>query len=121
MRLCLMLSYQVTPCCGTCLTFHSLITENSVSLHLSLRLPDSLTQGCVHSRTSPFLRDSTLKLFVNNDMEYQVLYTNGRDVSACEYVTARSHMEAWSKGTARAQGRERVLNVYPMTNTFKEF
>ena len=54
-------------------------------------------------------------------MEYQVLYTNGRDVSACEYVTARSHMEAWSKGTARAQGRERVLNVYPMTNTFKDF
>ena len=54
-------------------------------------------------------------------MEYQVLYTNGRDVSACEYVTARSHMEAWSKGTARAQGRERVLDVVPMTNTFKEF
>ena len=55
------------------------------------------------------------------DMEYQVLYTNGRDVSACEYVTARSHMEAWSKGTARAQGRERVLNVYPLTNTYMEF
>ncbi len=55
------------------------------------------------------------------DMEYQVLYTNGRDVSACEYVTARSHMEAWSKGAARAQGRERVLNVYPMTNTYVEF
>src|SRR5210317_60294 len=46
------------------------------------------------------------------DMEYQVLYTNGRDVSACEYVTARSHMEAWSKGSARAQGRERVLHVF---------
>ena len=55
------------------------------------------------------------------NMEYQVLYTNGRDVSACEYVTARSHMEAWSKGTARAQGRERVLHVFPVTNTYKEF
>ena len=56
------------------------------------------------------------------DMEYQVLYTNGRDVSACEYVTARSHMEAWSKGTARAQGHERVLNVYPLNmQTYKEF
>ena len=56
------------------------------------------------------------------DMEYQVLYTNGRDVSACEYVTARSVMEAWSKGAARAQGRERVLNVYPLNlNTYKEF
>ncbi len=56
------------------------------------------------------------------DMEYQVLYTNGRDVSACEYVTARSHMEAWSKGAARAQGRERVLNVYPLNmQTYKEF
>jgi len=55
-------------------------------------------------------------------MEYQVLYTNGRDVSACEYVTARSVMEAWSKGAARAQGRERVLNVYPLNlNTYKEF
>ena len=55
------------------------------------------------------------------DMEYQILYTNGRDVSACEYITARSHMDAWSKGTARAQGRERVLNVYPLTNNHKEF
>ena len=55
------------------------------------------------------------------DMEYQVLYTNGRDVSACEYVTARSHMEAWSKGSARAQGHERVLHVYPVTNTYVEF
>jgi hypothetical protein len=54
-------------------------------------------------------------------MEYQVLYTNGRDVSACEYVTARSHMEAWSKGSARAQGHERVLHVYPVTNTYVEF
>ena len=54
-------------------------------------------------------------------MEYQVLYTNGRDVSACEHVTARSHMEAWSKGSARAQGRERVLHVYPVTTTYVEF
>ena len=71
---------------------------------------------------------STMSASTNNkptkmiDMEYQVLYTNGRDVSACEYVTARSHMEAWSKGTARAQGRERVLNVYPLNmQTYKEF
>ena len=70
---------------------------------------------------------STMSASTNNkptkmtDMEYQVLYTNGRDVSACEYVTARSHMEAWSKGSARAQGRERVLHVFPVTNTYKEF
>ena len=58
------------------------------------------------------------------DMTYQILYTNGRDVSACEYVTARSVMQAWDIGTARAQGRERVLDVVPMTNTthdYKEF
>lgn len=54
-------------------------------------------------------------------MNYQILYTNGRDVSACEYLTARSYMEAWSKGTARAQGHERVLDVVPMTDTYKEF
>lgn len=30
-------------------------------------------------------------------------------------------MEAWSKGTARAQGHERVLDVVPMTDTYKEF
>ena len=59
---------------------------------------------------------------LTTDMEYQVLYTNGRDVSACEYVTARSHMEAWSKGSARAQGRERVLHVFPLNmQTYKEF
>ena len=54
-------------------------------------------------------------------MEYQINYTNGRDICATEYITARSHMEAWSKGSARAQGRERVHSVYPMTNIFKEF
>jgi len=57
-------------------------------------------------------------------MTYQILYTNGRDISACEYVTARSVMQAWDIGTARAQGRERVLDVVPMTNTtqdYKEF
>ena len=64
---------------------------------------------------------STSTTYSLNWMEYQVLYTNGRDVSACEYVTARSHMEAWSKGTARAQGHERVLHVFPVTNTYKEF
>jgi hypothetical protein len=72
------------------------------------------------------LHFNVLTMFVKTlrrmtDMEYQVLYTNGRDVSACEYVTARSHMEAWSKGSARAQGRERVLHVFPVTNTYKEF
>jgi hypothetical protein len=57
-------------------------------------------------------------------MQYQVLYTKGRDVCACEYVTARSHMEAWDKGTARAQGHERVLDVVPMNTNlmqYKEF
>ena len=57
-------------------------------------------------------------------MEYQINYTNGRDICATEYITARSVMEAWSKGDARAQGRERVLDVVPMhTNlhTYKEF
>jgi hypothetical protein len=57
-------------------------------------------------------------------MQYQILYTKGRDICACEYITARSVMEAWSKGDARAQGRERVLDVVPMTNNtqdYKEF
>ena len=54
-------------------------------------------------------------------MQYQILYTKGRDICACEYITARSVMEAWSKGDARAQGRERVHSVYSMTNIFKEF
>ena len=54
-------------------------------------------------------------------MEYQINYTKGRDICATDYLTARSMMEAWSKGSARAQGRERVHSVYPMTNTYKEF
>ena len=57
-------------------------------------------------------------------MQYQILYTKGRDICACEYITARSVMDAWSKGDARAQGRERVLDVVPMTNNtqdYKEF
>ena len=55
-------------------------------------------------------------------MEYQINYTNGRDICATEYINARSHMEAWSKGSARAQGRERVHSVYPMNmQTYKEF
>jgi hypothetical protein len=54
-------------------------------------------------------------------MEYQINYTNGRDICASEYITARSHMEAWSKGTSRAQGRERVHSVYPMSNIYVEF
>ena len=56
------------------------------------------------------------------DMEYQINYTKGRDICATDYITARSHMEAWSKGSARAQGRERVHSVYPMNmQTYKEF
>ena len=54
-------------------------------------------------------------------MEYQINYTRGRDICASEYITARSHMEAWSKGTSRAQGRERVHSVYPMSNIYVEF
>ena len=54
-------------------------------------------------------------------MEYQINYTKGRDICASEYITARSHMEAWSKGSARAQGRERVHSVYPMSNIYVEF
>ena len=79
-------------------------------------LPDSYTEGI---RPLSVALNATLSFALL--MEYQVLYTNGRDVSACEYVTARSHMEAWSKGSARAQGRERVLHVFPVTNTYKEF
>ena len=79
-------------------------------------LPDSYTEGI-----RPLSVALTATLSFALLMEYQVLYTNGRDVSACEYVTARSHMEAWSKGSARAQGRERVLHVYPVTNTYVEF
>ena len=79
-------------------------------------LPDSYTEG-IRPLSVAFIATLSFALF----MEYQVLYTNGRDVSACEYVTARSHMEAWSKGSARAQGRERVLHVFPVTNTYKEF
>jgi hypothetical protein len=53
-------------------------------------------------------------------MRYQVLYTRGGKVSpnnvcACEYVTARTHMEAWCKGTALAVGHERVAEVIPLT------
>jgi len=57
-------------------------------------------------------------------MLYQVHYTKGRDICATEYITARSVMQAWSIGDARAQGRERVLDVIPMTNNtqdYKEF
>ena len=79
-------------------------------------LPDSYTEGI-----RPLSVALTATLSFALLMEYQVLYTNGRDVSACEYVTARSHMEAWSKGTARAQGHERVLHVFPVTNNHKEF
>jgi hypothetical protein len=54
-------------------------------------------------------------------MEYQINYTRGRDICASEYINARSHMEAWSQGIhARAQGRERVHSVYPMSNIYFE-
>ena len=51
-------------------------------------------------------------------MRYQVLYTQGGpicpgNVTACEYVTARNHMEAWDKGTALAVGYEQVADVIP--------
>lgn len=54
-------------------------------------------------------------------MRYQVLYTKGGpvrpgNICACEYVTARTYMEAWSKGTALAVGYERVADVIPCTN-----
>lgn len=54
-----------------------------------------------------------------DEMQYQVLYTRGNarnpgDICACEYVTARTYMEAWSKGTALAVGFERVADVVPL-------
>ena len=54
-------------------------------------------------------------------MRYQVLYTRGGpirpgNITACEYVTARNHMEAWSKGTALAVGHEQVAEVIPLTD-----
>lgn len=57
-------------------------------------------------------------------MMYQILYTKGRDVCACDYIQARSVMQAWDMGTAKAQPHERVLDVVPMTNltqVHKEF
>ena len=79
-------------------------------------LPDVYTEGI---RPLSVAFSATCSLTTN--MEYQINYTNGRDICATEYITARSHMEAWSKGSSRAQGRERVHSVYPMTNTYKEF
>ena len=84
-------------------------------MKLSL-LPDSYTEG-IRPLSVAFIATLLFAL----TMEYQINYTNGRDICATEYITARSHMEAWSKGSARAQGRERVHSVYPMTNTYKEF
>lgn len=54
-------------------------------------------------------------------VQYKVLYTQGHSspragfICAVDYVTARSLMDAWSIGTARAQGRERVADVIPCT------
>lgn len=50
---------------------------------------------------------------------YQVLYTHGGaacpgSITACEYVTASTSMEAWSKGEALAVGFERVADVVPV-------
>ena len=55
-------------------------------------------------------------------MRYQILYTYGgvpivgtlSNVVGCEYVTARTHMEARCKGEALAVGYERVAQVIPL-------
>ena len=52
-------------------------------------------------------------------MRYQVFYTHGGaacpgSITACEYVTASTSMEAWSKGEALAVGFERVADVVPV-------
>ena len=80
-------------------------------------LNDYLHHLAVHRHTTVHLAQKHNEVL----MEYQINYTNGRDICATEYINARSHMEAWSKGSARAQGRERVHSVYPMTNIYKEF
>lgn len=57
-------------------------------------------------------------------MKYQILYTKGRDVCACDYIDARSVMQAWDIGTAKAQPHERVLDVVPVNThltQYKEF
>jgi hypothetical protein len=57
-------------------------------------------------------------------MKYQILYTKGRDVCACDYIDARSIMQAWDIGTAKAQPHERVLDVVPINThltQYKEF
>ena len=55
-------------------------------------------------------------------MRYQILFTRGgvpivgalSNVVGCEYVTARTHMEARCKGEALACGYERVAQVIPL-------
>ena len=65
---------------------------------------------------------SVVTLFMHKPMKYQVLYTmSGASpyqsyVCANMYVTARTYMEAWDKGTALAVGHERVADVIPCTN-----
>ena len=57
-------------------------------------------------------------------MRYQILYTyHGTrvmpglsNVIACDYVDARSHMEARCKGEALACGYERVAQVIPIND-----
>ena len=57
-------------------------------------------------------------------MRYQILYTYGgvpivgalSNVVGCEYVTARTHMEARCKGEALAVGYERVAQVIPLND-----
>jgi|TARA_B100000073_G_scaffold334724_1_gene327571 hypothetical protein len=57
-------------------------------------------------------------------MRYQVLYTRGgvpivgtlSNVVGCEYVTAKTHMEARCKGEALAVGYERVAKVIPIND-----
>jgi hypothetical protein len=57
-------------------------------------------------------------------MRYQILYTYGgvpivgalSNVVGCEYVIARTHMEARCKGEALAVGYERVAQVIPLND-----
>ena len=57
-------------------------------------------------------------------MRYQIFYTYGgvpivgalSNVVGCEYVTARTHMEARCKGEALAVGYERVAQVIPLND-----
>lgn len=53
-------------------------------------------------------------------MLYQIQFTRGRVVSACEYVQADNINEAWVKGECMAVYPERVKDVYPCLNLITE-